>query len=91
MSPVSITPQLFFSERGIGKTINIGRVWYINMLDGIVCGDCSVCTCLFQWQILHPFSFAVWEIGKTILKGDRGVMDTGLYRFCAYIYFFQVI
>lgn len=60
------------------------------MLDGIVCGDCSVCTCLFQWQILHPF-FSVWEIGKTILKGDRGVMDTGLYRFCAYIYFFQVI
>lgn len=38
-----------------------------------------------------PFFFAVWEIGKTILKGDRGVMDTGLYRFCAYIYFFQVI
>lgn len=69
MSPVSITPQLFFSERGIGKTINIGRVWYINMLDGIVCGDCSVCTCLFQWQILHPFFFCSLGNRKDYIEG----------------------
>lgn len=88
MSPVSVIhncSQLSFEARK-GKTILDGPIWLMGLCAEIaLCADaCSNDrSCMF---------FAVWEIGKTMWKGDTGAMDNGQWTldstgFCAYLFF----